>query len=461
MNSASLFPPQTLASLREQRTSIMDASTAPKEVRSRTTSWLRNASSSRTASRLGLRLKTPRPIISAPIGPIKNSRGPDFSRSERFVIVDEIKDCVSPTKKTKARAISARFPIEPLPSRPTVARSTVTASNTIQAPSRRNSDKNLRNVSLNALPKAPPTCLKTSATIALLPQIDSPEQDENTPPETNIPKPKIAPQSKLPKSRTMSALRELTNSISRPSPNARVNVTHESDTSSSLLFSSPFASIPPSSPSLRLREASQTSLRESRSCTPEANPLLVREAQPSAYWCGRFKSLYDKFSAEALTPVPMGSSPHKTQKNTCEPILSPGQTMSKPRPHLTRLPLSTTTPALTQAACTPTTIPRLSEEDERIRRVFRHLETLCETDEARSSLHDWQQAYARHHKRPRVHPPGQSSDSRSIVSRLFSGAQKTGRQSLATLQDPYSSRPVRRVATEHPSAARGAFAPAF
>lgn len=461
MNSTSLLPPEIFASLRERRASIMDASTVPKEVRSRTASWLRNASSSRTASRLGLRLKTPRPIISAPIGPIKNSRGPDFSRSERFVIVDEIKDCVSPTKRAKARTISARFPIKPLPSRPTVARSTVTACNTIQPPSRRNSVKHLRNVSLNALPKSPPTCLKTTVTVALLPQIESPDQDENTPPETNIPKTETAPQSKLPKSRTMNALQELTNSISRPSPNARVGVTHESDTSSSLLFSSPFASIPPSSPCLQIREASWASLGKSRSCTPEANPLLVREPQPSAYWCGRFMSLYDKFSAEALTPVPIGSSPHKTQQNICEPTSSPEQPMSKPRPHLTRLPLSTTTPALTQPACTPTTILRLSEEDERIRRVFRHLETLCETDEARSSLHDWQQAYARYHKRPRVHPPGQSSDSRSIVSRLFSGAQKTGRQSLATLQDPYSSRPARRVATEHPTAVRGAFAPMF
>ena len=443
----------------------MDASTIPKEATSHTTSWLRSAGSSRAASRLGFRLKTPRPIISAPIGPIKNSRGPDFSRSETFVIVDEIKDCVSPSKRNKARAISARFPIEPLPGKPTVAKSTVTASKTFQAPLGRNSAKHLRKVSDNVLTKCSLPQLKASSTVALLPHTESPEQDENTPLGAHISKPRAAPQSKLPKSRTMTALQELKSSISRPSLNARVDITYnEPDTS--ILPSSPFTNIPLTSSTLRLREASHTpsAPRSSPSCAPQMDHLRIREAQPSAYWCGRFLSLYDKFSTEALKPVPMGSAALKLQKDADKSVSPSEQPRNRLRNHTTQLPLSTTTPSLTQAACTPTTIPRVSEEDERIRRVFRHLEIQCETDEARSSLRDWQQAYARHHKRPRLHPPGQSTDSRNIVSRLFSGAQKTktGRQSLATLREPSSSRrPAKRVATDHTAAARGPFPTMF
>ena len=48
----------------------------------------------------------------------------------------------------------------------------------------------------------------------------------------------------------------------------------------------------------------------------------------------------------------------------------------------------------------------LTDEDSRIRRVFVHLEALCMTDEARFSLHLWQQEYARQMKRETFLPPG-------------------------------------------------------
>lgn len=37
---------------------------------------------------------------------------------------------------------------------------------------------------------------------------------------------------------------------------------------------------------------------------------------------------------------------------------------------------------------------RLVDEDDRCRRIFMHLDALCTTSEARSSLQQWQQCYA-------------------------------------------------------------------
>lgn len=430
----------------------MDALPAQKHTRSLSSSWLRSVRPSRGATRLGLRLRTPRPVISAPIGPIKNSRGPNFSRSESLIIVDAISDCMSPSKVDKPRTISASSPIEPLPSRPTVAKPTVTASKTFQAPLRKKSVSQLHSVSLSASSKLPPPFLKTSSTTALLSRVDSVEQHENTLPETDIPKSKAAPQSKLPKSRTMSVLHGLKSSISKPSLNARRYTTHGPYDSTPSSFLSTV--IPPSSSRARLQGTSQTSLTNFlRPRSPEPHPWHIRDAQPSAYWSGRFMSLYDKFSAEVFIPIPMSSRPSTPQNDPDGSASSPTLPRSKPLHH-TQLRLSTTTPAFTRAACTPMTVPGVTEENETIRRVFRHLGALCATDEARASLADWQQAYTNHRTRQHRRPPVQVTSGRGIVSRFFSSTEKTGRRRLATVREPSTPHAEKRLAAEHMVGAR-------
>ena len=268
-------------------------------------SWLSANTPSRATTRLGrLRLKTPRPVISAPMGPIKNSRGPDFSRSKTFVIVDGIKDCVSPVKKEARRTISAGYRREALSSKPTVAESDVVAKTGIQAPLCRRSANELRKASREASPKLPKPSLKTSSTFTVMPRIESPP-DENTPPSHFVSRTKPASPSKIPMSRTMNVLHDLKTSISRTSLNTRAGPTKIPDQASSA--SSRSTVMPSLSSKLRLPSASQTSLCPSpRSCTPEPDPFCVDEAQPSAYWSGRFMSLWDKFSSELLNPIPQG-----------------------------------------------------------------------------------------------------------------------------------------------------------
>ncbi|KAK3381739.1 hypothetical protein B0H63DRAFT_546388 [Podospora didyma] len=64
----------------------------------------------------------------------------------------------------------------------------------------------------------------------------------------------------------------------------------------------------------------------------------------------------------------------------------------------------------------------LTNDDSRCRRVFVHLEALCVTDEARQSLREWQQDYARRTKREVLLPRGGTMDDRKsgrLVERLL------------------------------------------
>ncbi|KAL8381600.1 hypothetical protein RB595_005741 [Gaeumannomyces hyphopodioides] len=65
----------------------------------------------------------------------------------------------------------------------------------------------------------------------------------------------------------------------------------------------------------------------------------------------------------------------------------------------------------------------LEDEDNRSRRVFLHLETMCITKEARGSLQAFQQEYARKMKRPGLLPQGGSMEDRGFISRLISGGK--------------------------------------
>ncbi|KXJ97278.1 hypothetical protein Micbo1qcDRAFT_156108, partial [Microdochium bolleyi] len=79
----------------------------------------------------------------------------------------------------------------------------------------------------------------------------------------------------------------------------------------------------------------------------------------------------------------------------------------------------TTMPELANHHAQSSEVPVLEDEDVRCRRVFRHLESLCMTSEARKSLQTWQQAYARRTGKERLLPSGGSMEDRGWVGRLL------------------------------------------
>ena len=297
---------------------------------------------------------------------------------------------------------------------------------------------------------------KTSPTASILRRIDPPQyQDENTPPGEHIPRKTTSPPpSRLPKSRTMSILQDRKSSVPQPSMNSRPSATHEtripsSSSSSSSTRSSQRTAIRQDSPPTpqKLQRVPQTSPTSSSRIPshhrrPGPDHFLITDAQPSEYWSGRFMALHDRFSAEILTPVPRGVMPTRPpppqQQNANDgSVPSSEQPCAKSTyPRGTHLPVSmatTTTRTLPHPASSiPTTAaPTMSgprDDRDKIRRVFRHLESLCATEEARSSLLEWQQAYAR--RQSRAPPSSPLTDGlSSIVSRLFGATPRSRRRS--------------------------------
>lgn len=185
----------------------------------------------------------------------------------------------------------------------------------------------------------------------------------------------------------------------------------------------------------------------SPSCTPEPDPFLISEPQPSAYWSGRFMSLYDKFMTEILVPIPRGLAASPAQPDVSISLNQPSKT--KLVYHPTHLPHATTTSALMNIACTaPPKSSRAEEQEEVTRRVFRHLEFFCSTDEARASLHDWQQSYARRTKQPHFMPLKRNTKDKGKASKWFGS---NGRRSFSALREAASQRASgKRVVTDKP-----------
>ncbi|KAI5856702.1 hypothetical protein GGS23DRAFT_601112 [Durotheca rogersii] len=180
---------------------------------------------------------------------------------------------------------------------------------------------------------------------------------------------------------------------------------------------------------------------------------LIYAAQDSAYWAGRFTALMDRFKSENLP----GALSAAVNAHTEKPVIPPGKG-GKPQ---ISLPLSHTMTCVSGSGVTPSAlesakpIPRserrqrrgaaaaaspsflkpglsseaatlLSDEDSRARRAFLHLETLCVTNEARKSLHSWQNDYARCMGKPYLLPKAKFADgkTRGWVGRLFNGGKK-------------------------------------
>ncbi|CAJ0547651.1 Ff.00g044050.m01.CDS01 [Fusarium sp. VM40] len=420
---------------------------------------LRAGFENRASSRL--RMPTPanvfsrgrrkRPVISAPMGPIKNSRGPDLTRSETFIIVPTIKDCVSDeslsdkenneAKKT-TRRISASFSTHgSLASPPTVAKSSIIATTSYQSLTKAAPIKSLPTTS--SFQSVSDASVAKSYSYGVYPSLESIIQDENVPPPDHK---ESAPQvsasepmskSRLPKSRTLSVLSDIKTSISRSSLNAKQSTSRTlADPSRKISGSSTSSLFASSTSRLRLPRASLTSIPRSSSSSTTAtevqpDPNQITTSQPSAYWSGRFVSLHDRFLSEEFSnekTVTSGSS----FGNSFEPhAMTTDRVAVNSRP--THLSHSTTTSALTSLTITkPRSSP--STKDARCKRIFEHLEGLCATSEARRSLFAWQQTYARRMGKPQLLPQGGRMENNSLMGKIFGAGPRTGgRRSLPVM----------------------------
>ncbi|KAH7175428.1 hypothetical protein EDB81DRAFT_895954 [Dactylonectria macrodidyma] len=409
---------------------------------------------STSTTKLLSKTKRKRPTISGPMGPIKNSRGPDFVRSEQLIIVPAIKDCsseeslfvkgISEAKKT-TRRISASFQKQgPPSSHPTTAKSDFNATTTCQI----NPSKRLpTTMSLTATTKS---WITPNLTFGNMPSHDTIPQDENAPPpghEAVSPRqPTAPPKSQLTKSRTLSVLTDLKSSISRPSLASRSANSRAFSGSSrkTSLSSSASTLVAASSSCLRPPRPSLTSLsRSSSSSTPETphqlQPGQIDKAQPSAYWSGRFMALHDRLLAESLDYDLSQSSLISLSDPIQNQRLAPDRRVANLRP--THLSHSTTTSALTILASSKPRIPAASDDETRCLRVFLRLGSCCITPEARRSLHDWQQTYARRVNRPGLLPEGGTMHEKGMMNRIFgSGVRKSEIKSLSALREASNAR---------------------
>ncbi|GKT71220.1 hypothetical protein ColTof4_03643 [Colletotrichum tofieldiae] len=218
----------------------------------------------------------------------------------------------------------------------------------------------------------------------------------------------VANKKRLPKSRTLTVLSNLTASLSKSSltsfTGSERKPSQQPVLSRKTSSSSTFASDAPT------RTATPT--------TPDVNPLIVTTAQPSAYWTGRFLSLQDRFQGESLQDKTLSTfvAAHASKAT----VLAQQREVYRGRGNL---PLSTTTALDRYGTAAIREAERLSDEDSRCLRIFLHLDALCGTPEAQKSLHSWQEAYARRMRRDALLPRGTSMD-KGFVARLFSGSSR-------------------------------------
>lgn len=260
----------------------------------------------------------------------------------------------------------------------------------------------------------------------------------------------------LPKSRTLHVFSGISNSFSRSTliPSLRAsnssNTSLSSDNAAGMLATDTTITTAPKAPATTLlpeTRSNRWSLGSHRSqvdLSLSGDPCIIHEAQPSAYWAGRFMSLHDKFQSESLTPRNMQSlilaHGHRTTTISQQRKLSRQQSHLQEvryNCHQTRLPPSATSSAILQHTgddmadvVAQADVAMLLDDDERCRRVFVHLEAFCATDEARRSLRLWQRDYATKTGRKKLLPKGAMKEERhggSYISRLM-GGKRTGKR---------------------------------
>lgn len=264
----------------------------------------------------------------------------------------------------------------------------------------------------------------------------------------------------LPKSRTFQVFSSISGSISRSSlvpsflANNSSTISFGSEIAGVTTVSSSTSNITKGSTSTRVptSKSSRWSLSSHKSPLEIAlprDPSLVYDAQPSAYWTGRFMSLHDKFQSESLTPKNMQAlilahsnrAAAASQQRAQDYRLQQSRRIRRPA---AGLPPSATSSAVLQqmtgdmsGAAAQTEAALLLDEHARCRRIFVHLEAVCATDEARRSLRLWQRDYARKTGRKSLLPKGSVTDEDegseqhhgggSYLSRLL-GGKRTGKR---------------------------------
>ncbi|WYZ35874.1 hypothetical protein EsH8_X_000521 [Colletotrichum jinshuiense] len=212
---------------------------------------------------------------------------------------------------------------------------------------------------------------------------------------------------RLPKSRTLAVLSNITASISKSSltgfNGGERKFSQQTVSSRKTSSSSTF-------------DTSATTVILAATAVAEINPLIITTAQPSEYWTGRFVSLQDRFQAESLQEKTLSLlvAAHAAKAT----ILVQQRAAYQGRGNL---PLSTTTALDRYGAAAIQEARRLSDEDNRCLRIFLHLDALCGTPEAQKSLHAWQETYARRMGRDALLPLG-AGTGKGFVARLFSGS---------------------------------------
>jgi hypothetical protein len=242
-------------------------------------------------------------------------------------------------------------------------------------------------------------------------------------------KPDVSAFSRISKSRTLNVLSNLTHSFSRSSLASLGGSRNASSSSSTTILPEP------RDPASRLPRPSLTNKDRDEKRDPSVatkNPRIVTEAQSSAYWSGRFTALRDRFHGEMLSSknlealVEVHNSRFSIANRLNTPLVNPGSSQKKSSSMF--MTSSNTSAAILQrhARLTPKTSAEsdavlLLDDENRCRRVFLHLDALCSNSEARRSLRQFQQEYARRHNRPALLPLGGTMEDRSFVARLFSG----------------------------------------
>lgn len=419
---------------------------------------------------MGGRTKFQRPAISAPVGPVKNSRGPDLIRSDMFIIVEGIDDCGSDVStlvdqkpaSTESNKTSPRVTLSCLQQQqqqkqetPSSGRSgsdiasTITletSSCSVDVPVKESRKGGL----LASLVFARPS-FRSFSTIDLLSESKYNVQDENAPPAASLeelpggapPAPRL--ESKLPRSRTLNVLQELKSSISRPSlATISMNAagikgssrkTSSSSTNTTLPMSTDISKARMPRPAMGPLSKQELSTPKQSNTTYTSYTSYITTAQPSAYWSGRFVALHDRFASESFpekSSSPLGncraqisSIPQQTYATQGYAVRN-GRVLRRP----THLSHSSTTSALPSLTSTPSQQAPV-DEDAHCRRVFEHLESLCTTPDAHRSLRHWRQAYARRYNRPSLLPEEQG-----LMGKIFSGTatRRNDRRSIGVLQ---------------------------
>jgi hypothetical protein len=160
----------------------------------------------------------------------------------------------------------------------------------------------------------------------------------------------------------------------------------------------------------------------------------------SEYWTGRFVALHDRFQAETLDTESLEIlvAAHATRASVASSShLRGGQRSSHLPPSKTTIGLSQVNISSKRVSSLIRRADVLNDDDSRCWRIFRHLEVLCTTTEAKQSLHEWQQAYARRIGRPSLLPQGGSMEGRfALMSKLWN----SGRKSLGSMPQNTDSR---------------------